>query len=81
MEVELIETLSTGTFEEKASSKVKYFNPPNIIFQHVPVEETVKLNATTHHVFRLGDGYITDVLANIGVQEPSEIDRKIVAIH
>ena len=43
MKDELVEKFNTQTFnEEGAILKINYYNPKNIIVQHLPVKEKVK---------------------------------------
>ena len=45
--------------------KIKYFNPPALIFQHLPVEHKVK----KHDINRMRKSYIIDILTSVGIQE------------
>ena len=42
---------------------IKYYNPPNLIFQHLPIKEKVK----NIEVNRMGDGYLNDTLTSVDI--------------
>ena len=45
--------------------QVKFYKPPNLLFQHLPVKEKVK----NVEVNRLRNGYIIDILIYVDIQE------------
>ena len=47
--------------DESAFSKIKYYNPPDLIFQHLPVKEKVK----KIEVNRMRNGYNVDTLTSV----------------
>ena len=49
--------------DESAILRIKYYNPPNLIFQHLPVKEKVK----NIEVNRMRNGYIIDVLTSVDI--------------
>ena len=57
--------------------KIKYYNPPNIILQHLPVKEEVN----KIEVNRLRNGYITDTLTSVDIQEIVKIGGRVVEIY
>ena len=56
---------------------VKYYNPPNLIFQHLPVKEKVK----NVEVDRRRNGCIIDTLTSVDIHEIVEIGRKVIEIY
>ena len=63
--------------DESAILRIKYYNPPNLIFQHLPVKEKVK----NVEVNRMRNGYIIDVLTSVGICEIVKIGGKVVEIY
>ena len=51
--------------DESAILGIKYYNPPNLIFQQLPVKEKVK----GVEVNRMRNGYIKDTLTSVDIQE------------
>ena len=76
-----VEAFNNQTFnqdgEESAILRIKYYNPSNLIFQHLPVEEKVKNN----EVNRMRNGYIIDVLTSVDICEIVKIGGKLVEIY
>ena len=76
-----IEAFNIKTFNqygiESAIIKIKYYNPPILIIQHLPVKEKVKII----EVNRLRNGYIIDTLSSVDVQEIVEMGGKFVEIY
>ena len=56
---------------------LKYYNPPNLIFQHLPVEEKVK----KIEVNRMRNGYIIYTLTSVDIQEILKIGGKVIQIY
>ena len=60
-----VEVFNNQTFnqdgDESAILGIKYYNPPNLIFQHLPVEEKVK----KVEVNRMRNGYILATLPSV----------------
>ena len=50
--------------DESAILRIKYYNPPNLIFHHLPVEEKIK----KIEVNRMRNGYIIDNLTSVDFQ-------------
>ena len=62
--------------DESAILTIKYHNPPDLIFQHLPVKEKVK----KIEVNRMRNGYIVDTLTSVDIQEIVKIGGKVVEI-
>ena len=54
-----------GDGDESAILKLKYYNPPNLIFQHLPVKEKV----IKIEVNRMRNGYFVDTLTSVDIQK------------
>ena len=63
--------------DEYAILKIKFYNPPDLIFQHLPVEDNVK----NIEVNRMRNGFITDTLTSVGIQEIVKIVGKVIEIY
>ena len=76
-----VEALNNQTFnedgEESAMLSIKYYNPPNLIFQHLPVKEKVK----KIEVNRMRNGYIIDTLTSVDIQEIVKNGGKVIEIY
>ena len=42
MEYEIVQKFNTQTFQGSAVLKVLYYNPKDLIFQHIPIKEVIK---------------------------------------
>ena len=62
---------------ESAILKIKYYNPPNLIFQHLPVKEKVK----NIKINRMRNGHIIDTLTSVDIQEVVKIGGKVIEIY
>ena len=62
---------------ESAILTIKYYNPPNLIFQHLPVKE----NAEKIEDNRMGNGYIIDTLTSVDIQEIVKIVGRVVEMY
>ena len=51
--------------DESAILTIKYYNPPDLIFQHLPIKKKVK----KLEVNRMRNGYIIDTLTSVDIQE------------
>ena len=60
--------------DESAILTIKYYNPPDLIFQHLPIKEKVK----KLEVNRMRNGYIIDTLTSVDIQEIVKIGGKVV---
>ena len=78
MNIELVEKFNNQTFtQESAILKIKYYNPKNIIVQHLPVterENKIEIN-------RMRNGYFVDVLTSVDMQDIVKIGGKIIQIY
>ena len=63
--------------DESAILAIKYYNPPDLIFQHLPVREKVK----RVEVNRIRIGYIIDTLTSVDIQEIVEIGGQVIEIY
>ena len=76
-----VEAFNIQTFNqdgnESAILGIKYNNPPDPIFQHLPIKEQVKII----EVNRMRIGYTIDILTNVGIQEIVQIDGKVIEIY
>ena len=62
----LIEKFNNGKFNQgSAILKIKYYNPRNLIVQHLPVKEKDK----KIEINRMRNGYITLILTSVDIQE------------
>ena len=76
-----VEAVNIRTFnedgDESAILTIKYYNPPNFIFQHLPIKEKVK----KVEVNRMRTGYIIDTLTSVDIQEIIKIGGKVIEIY
>ena len=76
-----VEAFNNETFnqdgDESAILRIKYYNPPNLVFEHLPVKEKVK----NVEVSRMRNGYIIDVLTSVDICEIVKIGGKVVEIY
>ena len=76
-----VEAFNNQTFnedgDESAILTIKYYNPPDLIFQHLPVKEKVE----KIEVNRMRNGYIIDTLTSVDIQEIVKIGGKVVEIY
>ena len=63
--------------DESAILTIKYYNPPDLIFQHLPVKEKVK----KIEVNRMRNGYINDTLTSVDIQEIVKIGGRVIQIY
>ena len=62
---------------ESAVLTIKYYNPPNLIFQHLPVKEKVK-NIESN---RKRNSYFIDTLKSVDLHELVKIGGKVLEIY
>ena len=63
--------------DESAIITIKYYNPPDLKFQHLPIKEkNEKLEAN-----RMRNGYIIDTLTSVDIQEIVKIGGKVIEIY
>ena len=76
-----VEAFNNQTFnqdgDESAILRIKYYNPRNLIFQHLPVKEKVE----NVEVNRMRNGYIIDVSTSVDICEIVKIGGKVVEIY
>ena len=78
MNDELVEKFNNQTFTQgSAILKIKYYNPKNLVVQHLPVKEKVKKS----EINRMRNGYIVDVLTSADIQEIVKTGGKIIEIY
>ena len=78
MNDELIEIFNTGNFTQgSAILKIKYYNPKNLIAQHLPVKEKEK----KIDIIRMRNGYIIDYLTSADIQENVKIGGEVIEIY
>ena len=59
---------------ESAILRIKYYNPPNLIFQHLPVKEKVE----NVEVNRMRNGYIIDTLTSVDICEIVKTGGRVI---
>ena len=78
MNSELVQNFNTDVFTRgSAILNIKYFNPKNLIVQHLPVKEKEK----KIQINRMRNGYIIDTLASVDIQEIVKIGVKVIQIY
>ena len=78
MNNELIKKFNTGNFiQGSAILKVKYYNPKNLIVQHITVKEKKK----KIEINRMRNGYIIETLTSVDIQEIIKTDGKVKEIY
>ena len=78
MNDELVEKFNTGNFTKgSATLKIKYYNPKNLIVQHLPVKDREK----KIEINRMRNGYIIDYLTSVDIQEIVKIGGKVIEIY
>ena len=78
MNNELVEKFNNQIFTKgSAFLKIKYYNPKNLIVQHLPVKEKEKKS----EINRMRNGYIIDTLTSVDIQEIVKIGGKVVEIY
>ena len=77
MNDELVEKINNQTFTQgSALLKIKYYNPKNLIVQHLPIKEKEK----KIEINRMRNGYITQVLTSVDIQEIVKIGGEVIEI-
>ena len=76
-----VEAFNNQTFnqdvDESAILRIKYYNPPDLIFQHLPLKEKVK----NVEVNRMTNGYFIDTLTSVDICEILKIGGKEIEIY
>ena len=74
----LVHKFNNQNFNQgSAILKIKYYNPKNLIVQHLPVKE--KENKL--EINRMRNGYIIDFLTSVDIQEIVKIGGKVIEIY
>ena len=74
----LVHRFNNQTFTQgSAILKIKYYNPKNLIVQHLPVREKEK----KIEINRMRNGYIVDTLTSVDIQEIVKIGGKVIEIY
>ena len=78
MNNEHVENFNTVDFNQgSAILKIKYFNPKNLVVQHLPIKERVN----KIEINRMKNGYIVDHLTSVDIQETVKIGGKVIEIY
>ena len=78
MNDELVEKFNNETFTQgSAILKIKFYNPKNLILQHLPVKEQVN----KMEINRKRKSYIIDTLPSVDIQEIVKIGEKVIKIY
>ena len=81
MNTTFVDPLNNQTFnedgDETAILTIKYYNPPDLLFQNLPVKEKVK----KIEVNRMRNGYIIDTLTSVDIQKIVKIVGKVVEFY
>ena len=78
MNNELVNKFNNQTFNKgSAILKIKYYNPKNLIVQHLPIKEKEK----KIEINRMRNGYIVDTLTSVDIHEIVKIGGKIIQIY
>ena len=76
-----VEAFNNETFnqdgDEAAILRIKYYNPRDLIFQHLPVKEKVE----NVEVNRMRNGYIIDTLTSVDICEIIKIGGRVIEIY
>ena len=76
-----VEAFNNHTFnedgDESAILTIIYYNPLNLIFQHLPIKEKVE----KLEVNRMRNGYIIDTLTSLDIQEIVKVGGKVIEIY
>ena len=78
MNDQLVENFNNGNFNQgSAILKIKYYNPRDLVVQHLPVKEKEKKIG----INRMRIGYIIDYLTSVDIQEIVKIGGKVIEIY
>ena len=73
-----VEKFKNQTFTQgTAILKIKYYNPKNLIVQHLPIKEKEK----KIEINRMRNGYIVDTSTSVDIQETVKIGGKVIEIY
>ena len=74
---EIVNQFNTKKFTKSAILKIEFYNPKDIVLQHIPVKEEVN----KVEVNRLRNGYIVDVLTSVDIQEIVRVGGKFIEVY
>ena len=78
MNKELVEKFNSDNFTQgSAILKIKYYNPKNLIVQHLPIKEREK----KIEINRMRIGYFIDTSTSVDIQEIVKIGGKVIEIY
>ena len=80
MNVVYVKAFNDQTFNHNGEESVvlkNFYNPLDLLFQHLPVKEKVK-NIEVH---RMRNGYIIDTLTSVDNQEIVEFGGKVIQVY
>ena len=78
MNNDLVEKFNNGNFSQgSANLKIKFYNPKNLIVQHLPIKR--KVNKVENN--RMRNGYITQIMTSVVIQEIVKIGGKVFQIY
>ena len=78
MNNELVEKFNIQTFTQgSAILKIKYYNPRDLIVQHLPIKEKEKKK----EINRMRNGYIIDTLTSVDIQEIVKIGGEVIEFY
>ena len=76
-----VEAFNNQTFNQDGNEsgilRKKYFKPPYLIFQHLPIKEKVK----NVEINRMRNGFIIDTLTSVDICEIFEIGGVVIEIY
>ena len=78
MNNDLVEKFNNGKINQgSAILKIKYYNPKNLIVQHLPIKEKVNKFETNC----MQNGYITQIMTSVDKQEIVKIGGKVIQFY
>ena len=81
MNVVYVKTFNNQSFNQDGNEssflKINYYNPPDLIFQHLPIKEKVG----NTEVILMRNGYILDVSSSVDIQEVVRTGGKVIKIY
>ena len=78
MNDELVNKFNTGIFNQgSAILKINYYNPKNLVVQHLPIKERVNKIELNH----VRNEYIIDHLTSVDIHEIVKIGGKVIEIY
>ena len=76
-----VEAFNNGTFnqdgDESAILRIKYYNPRDLIFQHLPVKEKVE----NVEINRMRNGYIIDTITSVDICQIIKTGGRVIEIY